>query len=45
MVGGTEFAELAAEFSISRFDEQYMKKFWERVAGSDNTLEAEAASL
>ena len=45
VVGGTEFAQLAAEFAISRFDEQYMKKFWERVAGSDNTLEAEAASL
>lgn len=45
VTGGTEYAKLAADFSISRFDEQYMANFWERVAGSDNTLQAEAASL
>jgi glycine/D-amino acid oxidase-like deaminating enzyme len=45
VVGGTEYAKLAADFSISRFDDEYMTNFWERVAGSDNTLEAETTSL
>jgi glycine/D-amino acid oxidase-like deaminating enzyme len=45
VTGGTEYAKLAADFSISRFDEQYMANFWERVAGRDNTLQAEVASL
>ena len=43
--GGTEYAPLAAEFSISRFDEQYMIDFWGRVSGIDNSLEAEASAL
>ena len=43
--GGDQFAKLAADFSISRFDEQYMNRFWERVSGVDNSLEAEVASL
>ena len=43
--GDGDFAALVADFSISRFDEQYMKNFWERVSGIDNSLEAEAASL
>ena len=41
----TGFAALASNFSISRFDEQYMKNFWERVSGLDNSLETDAASL
>lgn len=43
--GDTDFAGLASDFSISRFDEQYMKNFWEHVSGIDNSLETEAASL
>ena len=43
--GGDQFAKWAAPFSISRFDEHYMNKFWERVSGSENSLEAEAATL
>ncbi|WP_372928690.1 NAD(P)/FAD-dependent oxidoreductase [Methyloceanibacter sp.] len=40
--GGENYAPLAAEFSIARFDQAYMNDFWERVSGIDNSLEAEA---
>ena len=43
--GGSDYAPLAAEFSISRFDEQYMIDFWGRVSGIDNSLEAESSAL
>lgn len=43
--GGDQFTKWASEFSISRFDEQYMKQFWERVSGNDNSLDAEVTSL
>lgn len=33
------------EFSISRFDAEYMKYFWDQVSGIDNTLETETTSL
>ena len=43
--GGDTYAPLAAEFSIKRFDQQYMNDFWGRVSGIDNSLEVEASSL
>ena len=41
---GVFIAEINA-VSISRFDDNYMKNFWDQVSGSENTLVAEAASL
>ena len=40
-----KFLDEVEEFAISRFDDSYMKNFWSQVSGSDNTLEAEAATL
>ncbi len=45
VVGGSEYAGLAAEFSISRFDDRYMASFWSRVADAESARRAEAASL
>lgn len=43
-VGGTEFAALAKEFSIARFDESYMRSFWAQASMTDH-LEARAVGL
>jgi sarcosine oxidase, subunit beta len=45
VTGGTAYANLAAPFSISRFDQSYMQAFWNQVAGNDNSLAAEASGL
>lgn len=45
VVDGLGHSELTADFSISRFDQNYMQEFWNRVAGNDNSLAAEAAGL
>ena len=38
VTGGNQFAPLAKEFSIERFDQSYMSTFWAQVAGSENSL-------
>ena len=45
ITGDGVFIDEIDEFSISRFDDNYMKNFWDQVSGSENTLVAEAASL
>ena len=40
-----KFLDEVGEFAISRFDDSYMENFWSQVSGSDNTLEAETATL
>lgn len=42
---GDQFATLADSFSIDRFDQSYMTSFWEKVAGSENSLEVSETSL
>ena len=45
VAGGSDYAGLAADFPISRFDDRYMANFWDRVADADTPREAGAASL
>ena len=42
--GGTDYAEEARAFSISRFDDAYMHRFWTRVSGRDKSVEIGAAA-
>ncbi len=45
IAGGGEYYDEIDEFSIARFDEHYMKSFWQKVSGTEHSLEAQAASL
>lgn len=45
IVGDGEYHRDIEEFSIARFDAEYMKHFWRKVSGTERSFEAEAASL
>lgn len=45
IMGGGEYYHAIDEFSIARFDDEYMRNFWQKVSGTEHSLEAEAASL
>jgi glycine/D-amino acid oxidase-like deaminating enzyme len=45
VTGDGDYSSLADHFSIGRFDEAYMQRFWQQVRGVDNSLITEPASL
>lgn len=45
VMGDSSYAHLAKSFSIARFNQSYMRAFWDQVAGNNNTLTAEASGL
>ncbi len=45
IIGAGNYYHDIAEFSITRFDDQYMKNFWDKVSGKEHSLETEGASL
>lgn len=45
VIGDTGLKAIGDKFSISRFDDSYMKEFWSRVGGSENSLSLEAHGL
>ena len=45
VVKNGRLSELGKNFSISRFDTDFMKNFWKRVSGSEYGLETEGTSL
>jgi len=45
VAGGGDYSSLEDHFAIGRFDDQYMKGFWQQVSGVENSLATEPASL
>lgn len=45
VTGDTSYADLVPGFSIARFDQSYMRAFWNQVSGDDNSLAVEESGL
>ena len=45
ITGSGEYHDDIDEFRIARFDDEYMKGFWQKVSGVEHSLEVESASL